>query len=458
MSPVRRKRGGLSSQTSRGATSGMVSKDVIPPDSPSKLRPLATPSTNTAGNERGGLDKLDATTSIHDAGVRRIKARSHSRGRAEVAAVVGGRDEELHQAQARVHVHMERSGESNIGGVGNRHSFQRRTSSEEYEYSDEERRRRNGRMPRYFPGGEDLDWDGEDSVDLERSNRRGRGHLRSRSEGSSSYASGSFVTSDYDSSRPPSDFSSLMTSNFDSSTTFAGASEFTSVSTSVSQLTGSILDGETWLAPSEHGRRHQRQSRHSIGSSTADERASTYDSSAGPATGRWTRTGSGWTKLPLSEKRVVDNHDDQDNLTPPGRSRSSSLSQQHHHHRGGVVGGAGGVPRRNSRSRRYLEKQMSSQSSLSGASMFSNNKPTHLPRPLATPKRAAMSPHGVAMDAALKMVEERGARLGILREEGVSGTEKGGGRDLAYDNQIAAPAMTSLEQRRQRAKAWARSR
>ena len=66
-----------------------------------------------------------------------------------------------------------------------------------------------------------------------------------------------------------------------------------------------------------------------------------------------------------------------------------------------------------------------------------------------------MSPHGVAMDAAMRLVEEHSARLGIVREEAVANERA---RDTAYANQIAAPAMTSLEQRRQRAKDWAKSR
>lgn len=355
---------------------------------------------------------------------------------------------------------MEGDREGHVGGLGDRPRFRRRSSSGEYNDSGDDRRKRFIHTPRFLPHSEDIDWEAEDSLDFERPNVRGRRHLRSRSEGSSSYASGSYLTSDYDSSRVPSDYSSVMTSHFDSSTTFAGGSEFTSVSTSMSQLTGSILDAESpWLASSEHQRRpHQRQHRLTPGFATRDERANTSEFVTSSEEG-WSRTGAGWTKAPLSETRAVSNHDE-DTVTPP-RSRSGSIDppQRHHQHRNGVVPGGGSAPRRSSRSRRTLEKQMSSQSSVSGtSSIYSGSKPKHLPRALLTPKRAVMSPHGVAMDAALKMVEERGARLGILREEAVSSGDKGGTRDLTYDNQIAAPAMTSLEQRRQRAKAWARSR
>ena len=103
-----------------------------------------------------------------------------------------------------------------------------------------------------------------------------------------------------------------------------------------------------------------------------------------------------------------------------------------------------------------------------GGAEDSSTKPRSLTRPTSIRGgRAAMSPHGVAMDAAMRIVEEQGARLGIVREERedtAAGGGKGGGgkgegaKDAAYANQIAAPAMTSLEQRRQRAKAWAKSR
>ncbi len=99
-----------------------------------------------------------------------------------------------------------------------------------------------------------------------------------------------------------------------------------------------------------------------------------------------------------------------------------------------------------------------------GGGSEDSSKPRALPRPTSLSRRAAMSPHGVAMDAAMKIVEEQGARLGIVREEREDNAAGGGGgrgdraKDAAYANQIAAPAMTSLEQRRQRAKAWAKSR
>lgn len=93
-----------------------------------------------------------------------------------------------------------------------------------------------------------------------------------------------------------------------------------------------------------------------------------------------------------------------------------------------------------------------------------SSKPRTLTRPASISRRAAMSPHGVAMDAALRIVEEQGARLGIVKEEkedaaaAAAAAAADGFGDAAYANQIAAPAMTSLEQRRQRAKAWAKSR
>lgn len=113
-----------------------------------------------------------------------------------------------------------------------------------------------------------------------------------------------------------------------------------------------------------------------------------------------------------------------------------------------LVRGPGGTPARRGSSKTNMEANV--------IGSGSSGKPHGgVPRPSPGSRRAVMSPHGVAMDAAIRIVEERGARLGILQEEGDA--EKAV-RELAYANQIAAPAMTSLEQRRQRAKAWAKSR
>lgn len=459
LSPMRREHASSAISKGSATNSGIVSEVVTPPGSPPYVGALATPSSPATQNEHDGFDKLDPSISTPSTQVRRNKVRSDSRGWPEEVAGHGGIGEGPPQERADVDMEGDRAG--HVGGLGDRQRFPRRSSSGEYYDSGDDWRKRFIHTPRFLPRSEDIDLDAEDYFDFEQPNVRGRRHLRSRSEGSSSYASGSYLTSDYDSSRVPSDYSSVMTSHFDSSTTFAGGSEFTSVSTSMSQRnTGPILDAESpWWASSELQRRpQQRQHRLTPGFVTRDERANTGEFVTSSEES-WSRSGAGWTKAPLSEARAVSNHDE-DNVTPP-RSRSGSIDQpqRNHQHRNGVVLGGGSAPRRSSRSRRTLEKQMSSQSSVSGtSSMYSGSKPKHLPRALLTPKRAVMSPHGVAMDAALKMVEERGARLGIVREEAVSSADKGGERDLTYDNQIAAPAMTSLEQRRQRAKAWARSR
>lgn len=138
----------------------------------------------------------------------------------------------------------------------------------------------------------------------------------------------------------------------------------------------------------------------------------------------------------------------------------------------------GGTPaRRGVRNRTNRTDNNNSNSSSRASGMSSggggggeepNSKPRALARPTSISRKAAMSPHGSAMDAAMRMVEEQGARLGIVREEkedsGLAAGAAGGGGGIngdqedAYANQIAAPAMTSLEQRRQRAKAWAKSR
>lgn len=101
----------------------------------------------------------------------------------------------------------------------------------------------------------------------------------------------------------------------------------------------------------------------------------------------------------------------------------------------------------------------SSSSAAGGGGGRSGKQRSAQQRPATTSRRAVMSPHGQAMDAAIRLVEERGARLGIVREEAdANANANERTRDPSYANQIAAPAMTSLEQRRQRAKAWAKSR
>lgn len=453
LSPMQRARRASVLSIGKSSSVGMISEVLTPSGSPSEFEPLATPSSSAPGNELGGFRRFEPPKSIPDTQARRIKARSNSRGRAEVTASIAGHGEGAHKMETRSIVPMER--DRNGGGRGEVRggSLRRRVSIEFSEDSGDEEGRHNVPTARYIPHSEDLDWEGEGFMDLERIRR----HSRSRSEGSSSYASGSYLTSEYDSNFVPSEYSSLMTSNFDSSTTFAGGSEFASVSTAISQRTGSILDSESpWAVSSEHIQRHHQHMQHrsSLGSVGTDEHINTTNGASGSFGSSWTKTPREWAKVPLSAKHAVNNYEDQGSFTPPDRGRRSGPAAPQQH-RTGLVGGAGA--RRNNRPRRYLEKQMSSQSSASGSLVFPVSKPKQLPRPLATPRLQAMSPHGVAMDAALKM-EERGARLEILREETVTTTEKYGAQDLAYDSQIAAPAMTSLEQRRQRAKAWAKSR
>ncbi|CAN0163449.1 unnamed protein product [Ectocarpus fasciculatus] len=79
--------------------------------------------------------------------------------------------------------------------------------------------------------------------------------------------------------------------------------------------------------------------------------------------------------------------------------------------------------------------------------------------------RAAMSPHGIAMDAAMRIVEESGHRLGIIaREEKKEATASSAfsinhrAPDSARSPPISPAMMSSLEHRRERAKAWAKSR
>ena len=227
---------------------------------------------------------------------------------------------------------------------------------------------------------------------------------------------------------------SELLSEFDSNTTWAGASAI-SVATTRTAGTGwgSVLDTSSALSqyPSSH----------------LSTTAAKLDAAAV------------WTQQPLGKggdlNGVV-------SVTTANRPRSRGRASPPHNLRV-----PGGTPARRGLRKPKQDSKMST-SSGGGGGGEDSSKPRAITKPVTTSRRAAMSPHGVAMDAAIRIVEERGARLGIVREEkedhaaaaagGGGGNSSDQSKDAAYANQIAAPAMTSLEQRRQRAKAWAKSR
>lgn len=219
-------------------------------------------------------------------------------------------------------------------------------------------------------------------------------------------------------------------SEFDSNTTWAGASAI-SVATTRTAGTGwgSVLDTSSALSqyPSSH----------------LSTTAAKLDAAAV------------WSQQPLVGKSgdlngVV-------SVTTTANRRSRGRASPPHNLRV-----PGGTP-----ARRGVRKPKPDKMSAAAGGDDDSSKPRALARPTSTSRRAAMSPHGVAMDAAIRIVEERGARLGIVREEkedaaaaavAAANNSDQANKDAAYANQIASPAMTSLEQRRQRAKAWAKSR
>lgn len=245
--------------------------------------------------------------------------------------------------------------------------------------------------------------------------------------------------SDLGTARAPSDFASELAESellpdFDSNTTWAGASALSvttahtggrasgfETSSALSQISGSYrstaskLDAAVWSQqPARNGDSNNRIA------VTAAARGGGGGSGRGRPSPQHVRAPSG-TPARRGAQR----------MKPKPQAVSSSTSKGAGGGEGGVGGGGGGA-------------------SATGL------RPRSLTRPTSTSRRAAMSPHGVAMDAAIRIVEEHGARLGIVREEGDANNDRG--RDASYANQIAAPAMTSLEDRRKRAKDWAKSR
>ncbi|CAM9383491.1 unnamed protein product, partial [Sphacelaria rigidula] len=273
---------------------------------------------------------------------------------------------------------------------------------------------------------------------------------------SSSYASGSAPTlselgglpsvSDFSSRVAGSEFSSrgipasaYDDSVFDSASTWAGASAISVASTNAQSSVfktpgrGSMLE-DTLTAVSEHNTEL-------ITTITTKQSSKDCMGSGEGGGGGWTLTENGWVKgMPQSLPEPSSSTSKTATTPFGGRSRKASPG----HAPGGTAA------RRGSQRRSRSDRENGN----------SQSKPRHLPVPTSTPRRAAMSPHGPAMDAALRMLEDGSLRLGILPEEGGGGADEKEGteRDVAYGNQIAVPPMTSLEQRRQRAKAWAKSR
>eukprot|EP00752_Nemacystus_decipiens_P009980 g8900.t1 len=217
-------------------------------------------------------------------------------------------------------------------------------------------------------------------------------------------------------------------SEFDSNTTWAGASAISVATTRTGTGWGSVLETSSALSqyPSSH----------------LSTTAAKLDAAAV------------WTQQPLGKSGDLNGV----SVTTANRRSRGRASPPHN------LRVPGGTP-----ARRGLRKpKQDSSSKMSSSGGDDSSKPRSLAKPVTTSRRAAMSPHGVAMDAAIRIVEERGARLGIVREEkedaaaaaaaAAANSSSDQAKDAAYANQIAAPAMTSLEQRRQRAKAWAKSR
>lgn len=227
-------------------------------------------------------------------------------------------------------------------------------------------------------------------------------------------------------------------SEFDSNTTWAGASAY-SIATTRTGL-GSI-------------------------SSALSQRPSSYRST----TGGKLDAAAVWSQQPQARNGSGVNGVSVVSTANSNRRGRAGRANQAERAPGGTPARRGVRNRTSSRTDINRETTASGMSS-EGATDDPNNKPRALAKPTSTSRKAAMSPHGLAMDAAMRMVEEKGARLGIVREEkedaavaaAAASARRGGGingdREDAYANQIAAPAMTSLEQRRQRAKAWAKSR
>lgn len=226
-------------------------------------------------------------------------------------------------------------------------------------------------------------------------------------------------------------------SQFDSNTTWAGASAY-SVATTRTGV-GSISSALS-VRPGSYR------------STTGDKLAAVWSQQP------QTRNGSGVTGVHVTSTA--------NNSSRRGRAGRASQPER----APGGTPARRGVRNKTNRTDTNLTTTASGMPSEGGAGE-SPSKPRALARPTTTSRKGAMSPHGLAMDAAMRMVEEQGARLGIVREEkedaavaaaAAAATAGGGGihgdQEDAYANQIAAPAMTSLEQRRQRAKAWAKSR
>ncbi|CAM9951295.1 unnamed protein product, partial [Scytosiphon promiscuus] len=234
-------------------------------------------------------------------------------------------------------------------------------------------------------------------------------------------------------------------SEFDSNTTWAGASALSVATTRTGW--GSVLDTSSALSqyPSSH----------------LSTTAAKLDAAAV------------WTQQPPGRNGDVNGV----SVVTANRRNRARASPSHNLR---VVGGTPARRGIRGKPETYISGSSSSNSRGGGGSGVMNggvgsgagedpSKPRTLTRPASISRKAAMSPHGVAMDAALRIVEEQGARLGIVKEEkedaaaaaaatAAAANSSDGFRDAAYANQIAAPAMTSLEQRRQRAKAWAKSR
>lgn len=406
---------------------------------------------------------LEPPKSIPDTDARRSKARIHSKVRAagnSGPSIGGGSSGREESGGPLPHQVTEQLGSPAGRGKGQEREEKQEKEEEEEEAGEEEesledgdqgsslRRRRSDEQepmkgpkrrhvptPKHHPVSQIDEWgrlttvgggggiaDHEQEVDT----RRYSDDISSKS--------GSLLTSDFNSSgKTASDLSapvqnsefaseraSEFGSAFDSNTTWAGAQSEVSVSTAKTGAWGSTLDTSSALSQYP-------------GSSTASK----LDS------GVWGQ------RSILEENGGLNGTAVTATTSSVARGRASPAHPR----------GPGGTPARRGTRKKKLDKQASSMSSIGGASVHpaAASKPRNLPRPLSTPRRAAMSPHGVAMDAAMRIVDERGARLGIVREEGDAGTDRTG-RDPSYANQIAAPAMTSLEQRRQRAKAWAKSR
>lgn len=241
-------------------------------------------------------------------------------------------------------------------------------------------------------------------------------------QGSEFYSGSAFGASDY----TPSEVA--QSEVFDSNTTWAGASAL-SVATARTGGWGSVLDTGSALS--------------FVGGSGQLSTASKLDAAA------WSQPSGRNGDASGNNGNVVTVVTARDNNGAKGRASPV---------RTGVS--LAGTP-----ARRGSSRKSKSESKRNNTMSSVVAKPRSLSRPSATTsRRAVMSPHGVAMDAALRIVEEHGARLGIVREEAdayahdKAAAAAAAARDPSYGSQVASPAMTSQEQRRQRAKAWAKSR